>query len=82
MKTVTLSAIFDGQHIQLEEPYPIPPRTRMLVTLLPETTGDEAEFRKFWGQLAVQNLDRAYGPDEPEYTLDMIKEPNPDYVPR
>jgi hypothetical protein len=82
MKTVTLPATFDGQHIQLVEPYPIPPRARMLVTILPETDGDEAEFRQFWSQLARQSLARAYGPDEPEYTLDMVKEPNPDYVPR
>jgi hypothetical protein len=54
----------------------------MLVTILPETDGDEAEFRQFWSQLARQSLARAYGPDEPEYTLDMVKEPNPDYVPR
>lgn len=81
MKTVTLSANFDGQHIRLDEPYLIPPRARLLVTILPESAGDEAEFRQFWAQLAGQGLARAYGPNEPEYTLDMVKEPNPDYGP-
>lgn len=79
MKTVTLSAIFDGQHIQLEKPYALPTHARLLVTVLPpESDPDREEFLRF----AAQNLARAYGPDEPEYTLDMIKEPNPDYVPR
>lgn len=79
MKTVTLSAIFDGQHIRLDEPFPIPPRARILVTILPGDEGDEAEFRRFWSQLGSHGLARAYGPEEPEYTLDMVKEPNPDY---
>lgn len=79
MKPVTLPAVFDGQHIQLEEPYELPTHARLLVTVLPtETDPDREEFLRF----AAQNLARAYGPDEPEYTLDMIKEPNPDYVPR
>jgi len=79
MKTVTLPATFDGQHIQLVEPYPIPPRARMLVTILPESDGDEAEFRQFWSQLATQSLARAYGPGEPDYPDSCIKEPNPLY---
>ena len=29
--------------------------------------------------LSEQGLAGAYGPDEPEYTLDLIKEPNPEY---
>jgi hypothetical protein len=29
--------------------------------------------------LAEQGLAEAYGPDEPEYSLDLIKEPNPEY---
>jgi hypothetical protein len=79
MKTVTLPATFDGQHIQLVEPYPIPPRARMLVTILPESDGDEAEFRQFWSQLATQSFARAYGPGEPDYPDSCIKEPNPLY---
>jgi hypothetical protein len=29
--------------------------------------------------LSEQALAEAYGPDEPEYSLDLIKEPNPEY---
>jgi len=76
MKTVTLSATFDGQHIQLEEPYALPINTRLLVTVLPsETDPDREDFLRF----AAQNLARAYGPDEPDYPDSCIKEPNPLY---
>lgn len=76
MKTVTLSAIFDGQHIQLEEPYELPAHARLLVTVLPpEADPDREEFLRF----AAQNLARAYGPNEPDYPDSCIKEPNPLY---
>ena len=36
MKTVTLTAHFDGEHIQLDEPFQFPAEARLLVTVLPE----------------------------------------------
>ncbi len=75
MKTVTLSAIFDGHQIRLEDDYPLPKDARLLVTVLPE----ESEFRRTWYGFAADSLAKAYGPHEPEYTMDMLKEPNPDY---
>jgi len=79
MKTVTLSAIFDGQQIRLEEDYPLPKDARLLVTVLPAPGERENEFRRGWYRLAAESLAGAYGPQEPEYTLDMLKETNPDY---
>jgi hypothetical protein len=35
-----------------------------------------------WYQLSQQTLANAYGAEEPEYTLDAIKEPNPEYARR
>ncbi len=32
-----------------------------------------------WFRLSEASLARAYGEDEVEYSLDLIKEPNPDY---
>jgi len=76
MKTVTLSATFDGEHIRLEEDYPLPKNARLLVTLLPESVeGELAEWREF----AAQNLARAYGDDEPDYPDSCLKERNPLY---
>ncbi len=41
---------------------------------------DETE-QKEWQQFSGQALSKAYSQDEPEYMLDMIKEPNPEYNP-
>lgn len=74
MKTVSLTARFDGQHIQLEEDYPLPKNARLLVTVLPEEG-----IREDWSGLATAALARAYGKEEPEYTLEMVREPNATY---
>ena len=78
MNTVTLRAHFDGEQIRLDEPYDLPPDALLLVMVMPPEA-DDANEREEWWLLARQGLAAAYGDDEPEYTLDMIKEPNPDY---
>lgn len=83
MKTVTLSAHFDGEHIVLEDAFPLPSNARLLVTVLPEAPeGTLMEFRRAWDAIAADALARAYGPDEPEYDLTMLKERNPEYEAR
>jgi len=37
------------------------------------------EEQKAWLLLSGKGLGRAYGEDETEYSLDLIKEPNPEY---
>lgn len=69
MPTVALKAHFDGAHIVLDEPFDLPPHSALIVTLLPDT--DRAD----WEALAVGNLARAYGPDEPDYSINDIKRP-------
>lgn len=64
MSTVALSAHFDGEKIQLDEPCRLPPNARLVVVVLPEN-GDREE----WSRLATQQLARAYGDAEPEYTV-------------
>ena len=34
-----------------------------------------------WHQFSVKGLSAAYGENEPDYTLNMLKEQNPDYKP-
>jgi len=76
MKTVTLTATFDGEHIQLDEPHLLTPGARLLVTLL---LGEPDPERDAMLRLAAQGLARAYGDNEPEYTLADLKEINPLY---
>jgi hypothetical protein len=76
METVNLRAHFDGKQILLDEPFELEPDTELIVTILPKSLDDE---REDWTRLALENLERAYGNNEPEYSLDLIKEANPEY---
>jgi hypothetical protein len=63
MTTVALSAHFDGEKIQLDEPCRLPSNARLVVVVLP----DDGE-RQDWSRLAAQQLARAYGEAEPDYS--------------
>ena len=80
MNSVILPAHFDGQQIVLDEPYLLEPNTALSVTVLSEPVGDEE--RAEWARLGRQNLAAAYGDDELEYTVEMVKELNPEYKER
>jgi hypothetical protein len=73
MESKTLRAHFDGNQILLDEPYELEPNVELIITVLPR------EEREDWKRLSLENLARAYGDDEPEYSLDRIKEANPAY---
>ena len=79
MKTITLSATFDGEHIRLEDDYPLPKDARLLVTVVPPADAELLAERDEWTAFALQNLARAYGDDEPEYTDEMLIGRNPLY---
>lgn len=74
MQPVTLRAHFDGQQILLDDPFPMEPNTKLVITVLPKD--DE---REDWTRLALESLERAYGDDEPDYSLGSLREENPDY---
>jgi hypothetical protein len=46
------------------------------MTVLPKPSDEE---REDWTRLSLESLARAYSDDEPEYSLDLIKEANPAY---
>lgn len=77
MDTVTLQAHFDGEQIRLDEPYKFEPNAKLLITVLPngQSTGEREE----WLYVSETGLAQAYGDNEPEYPLEMIKEVNPEY---
>jgi hypothetical protein len=77
MVTVTLHAHFDGQQIRLDEPFELEADAKLLITVLPkEQNGDESDN---WYDLSKAALANAYAEDEPEYSLELIKEANPEY---
>ena len=75
MQIVNLQAHFDGRQILLDEPYELEPNTKLVVSVIDMKN----EEREDWKRLSLANLDRAYANDEPEYSLDLIKEANPKY---
>ncbi|MBI1390158.1 MAG: hypothetical protein GC154_17085 [bacterium] len=75
MKTISVSAHFDGERIHLDERVELSPRARLIVTILP----DADEERDDWFQAAMQRFNEAYNEDEEDYPLDSIIEKNPNY---
>jgi hypothetical protein len=77
MDITTLTAYFDGKEIRLDEPFKLKPGAKLLVVILPEQqSNDEHEE---WLILSKKGLGNAYGKNEAEYSLDMVKEVNPEY---
>lgn len=68
MPTAVIKAHFDGEHVVLDEPFQLQPNTALLVTVF----APDAE-RSEWTALGAQNLARAYGPDEPDYSEADLK---------
>ncbi|MHB0980484.1 MAG: hypothetical protein ACYC5Q_10535 [Thermoleophilia bacterium] len=71
MITLTLRAHYDGEHIVLDEPYDLPTNAPLAVTVLAPAPSehDRERERASWAALSAQSLARAYGDDEPEYTV-------------
>ena len=74
MEIISLSAHFDGQFIQLDQPYNLDPNTKLLVTIVPSL-----EERENWLHLSQEQLNRAYSQDD-DYSIEVIKVANPIYA--
>jgi hypothetical protein len=69
--TVSLSAHFDGKSIVLDEEFPLAPQTKLLVTVIDDSSADGAQAeRRAWSARGKQAMARVFGPDEPEYSAD------------
>lgn len=73
----TIPAHFDGEHILFDEAVELEPNTKLLVTVLPKDVE-----RDEWLDLSSRGLRSAYDNGEEDYSLDLIKEPNPEYESR
>ena len=63
MTTVALTAHFDGEKVQFDEPCRLDANARLMVVVLPPD--DE---RHAWSRFSAGQLAKAYGDTEPEYT--------------
>lgn len=71
MPSVTLKAHYDGERIQLDEPFDLPPKASLLVTVLSPPEGDSD--RVAWLAASRAALARAFAANEPEYTAADIR---------
>jgi hypothetical protein len=69
MSAVTLKAHFNGKQIILDEPYPLAPDAQLIVTVLPALSDELVKTREAFAEAAARELSRAFGDDEPEYTV-------------
>jgi hypothetical protein len=77
MSLKTVRAHFDGKQIHLDEPCQLEPDTPLLIVVLQDPSHDDEH--EDWLRISQSALESAYGSNEPTYSLDAIKEPNPDY---
>lgn len=78
MSFITLPGHFDGQQIQLDDPYPLAPDTPLLITVLMPSSVDQESAQ--WTAWSLEGLAAAYGPDEPDYSSALLRERNPDHA--
>jgi hypothetical protein len=64
MTTMALTAHFDGEKVQFDEPCKLETNARLVVIVLPRD--DE---RHVWSHFSALQLAKAYSSDEPEYTI-------------
>jgi len=75
MNAVTLKAHYDGQQICLDEPFPLQPNARLLVTVVPDDSAEQEH--QAWLAASQAWLARAYGDNEPDYSDAVIRERPP-----
>lgn len=75
---VVEARVLDSTHLELANPIGAPAGGRVLVSLA--EAGDADAERTGWLAASASSLGAAYGPGEPEYTLDMLKERNPEFT--
>jgi len=78
MEHLVEAQVIDSRHLKLKRPIKIAPGSTVMITIEPaEGVAEDQE----WYLLSSQGLEKAYGEDEPDYSLDRIKIPNPEYQP-
>jgi hypothetical protein len=73
----TLEAqVIDNTHLRLLQPIKMPRLTRVTIAVV----SPESDEREAWLSASAGWLSQAYGDHEPEYSLDLIKQSNPEFA--
>ncbi|HLE53585.1 MAG TPA: hypothetical protein VI755_16070 [Anaerolineales bacterium] len=70
--------VIDSRHLKLKKPIQNPPGSKVMITIEPAEAIAEDQS---WYTLSAGGLQAAYGEDEPDYSLERIKIPNPEFQP-
>ncbi len=70
--------VLDATHLELTRPIQVPRGSKILISI---TAPESDKEHKEWVEMSLQYLQSAYGPDEPDYSLERIKIPNPEFKP-
>ncbi len=70
-------AIVKNGKIELIDSLSIPEGTKVLIT--PIIVDNDIENQDDWEYFSLRNLNQCYGDNEPEYTIESIKEYNNNY---
>lgn len=74
MRAIETTAFFDEKgELKIKDLPKIKNQKVKLLILMEETEQNE------WYKLSEKSLSNAYDDNEPDYSLNMVKEPNPDY---
>lgn len=75
--------VVDSTHLELSRPLLEPEGTVVLISVAdldtPDTPDDHTAERQPWLTTSAASLSRAYDEGEPEYSVSLIQEGNPDY---
>jgi len=69
--------VVDSTHLALSKP--IATRKGLTVLVSVAESGDKNAERQQWLAASAESLHAAYGESEPDYSVSMVKESNPDY---
>ena len=78
MEHLVEAQVVDSRHLKLMKPIKIAPGSTVMITIeIPEGVAED----QGWYSLASQGLEEAFSEAEPDYPLDRIKVPNPEFNP-
>ena len=75
---VLKAIVVDPTHLELSKPIQVPCGETVLVSLT-EGAQDSPEHQD-WLAVSAEGLQPAYADSEPEYTIEMVRESNPEYA--
>lgn len=69
--------VIDGSHLKLLQRINVPAGSRVMVSVTP--IDDAADENEAWSRIAAEGLVGAYGEAEPEYSVQLIRQHNPEF---